>query len=84
MSAIVPQRQPKQSGKEMMRYLLDTNIISEPFKLDPNAQVIAKLQEYGGDLAIASVTWHELKYEPTEYQIRFTQIQNFFYRFLSF
>jgi tRNA(fMet)-specific endonuclease VapC len=45
-----------------MRYLLDTNIISEPFKLDPNAQVVAKLQEYGGDLAIASVTWHELKY----------------------
>jgi predicted nucleic acid-binding protein len=67
-----------------MRYLLDTNIISEPFKLDPNAQVVAKLQEYGGDLAIASVTCHKLKYEPTEHQIRFTQIQKFFYRSISF
>jgi tRNA(fMet)-specific endonuclease VapC len=45
-----------------LRYLLDTNIISEPFKLQPDPNVLAKLQEYAGEMAIASVTWHELKY----------------------
>jgi len=45
-----------------LRYLLDTNIISESFKLNPNPAVAAKLQECGVDSAIASVTWHELLY----------------------
>jgi tRNA(fMet)-specific endonuclease VapC len=45
-----------------LRYLLDTNIISEPFKLQPDPNVLAKLQEHAGEIAIASVTWHELKY----------------------
>lgn len=46
----------------MPRFLLDTNIISEPFKLEPNPAVIAKLQATGEKNAIASVTWHELLY----------------------
>ena len=45
-----------------MRYLLDTNIISEPFKLKPDSAVMAEFQKYSADSAIASVTWHELLY----------------------
>lgn len=44
----------------MSRYLLDTNIISEPLKLQPNPLIISRLQQYQGEIAIASVTWHEL------------------------
>lgn len=43
-----------------MHFLLDTNIISEPFKLVPSPVVIAKLQENSEKIAIASITWHEL------------------------
>jgi tRNA(fMet)-specific endonuclease VapC len=41
-------------------FLLDTNIISEPLRLQPNPTIIAMLQQYQGEVSIASVTWHEL------------------------
>jgi tRNA(fMet)-specific endonuclease VapC len=43
-----------------MRYLLDTNIIAEPTKPQPNQQVLDKLTQLAGEVAISSVTWHEL------------------------
>ncbi|MEM9009542.1 MAG: PIN domain-containing protein [Cyanobacteria bacterium P01_F01_bin.86] len=46
----------------MTRYLLDTNIISEPFKLEPDLSVVTKLQEFSTESMIASVSWHELLY----------------------
>ena len=46
----------------MLRFLIDTNIISEPFKLEPVHSVVAKLQEASEESAIAAVTWHELLY----------------------
>ncbi|RRR71838.1 MAG: PIN domain-containing protein [Candidatus Viridilinea halotolerans] len=45
-----------------LRYLLDTNVISEPLRPEPHPAVMARLQEYGGMSAIASVVWHELLY----------------------
>ena len=45
-----------------MRYLLDTNIVSNPANLAPSAKVTAKLRAYQGQMAIASVTWQELVY----------------------
>jgi tRNA(fMet)-specific endonuclease VapC len=42
------------------RYLLDTNVLSEPVRKEPDAAVVDKLREYGGDLATATVVWHEL------------------------
>jgi tRNA(fMet)-specific endonuclease VapC len=42
------------------RFLLDTNVISEPLRPQPNPTVIQRLQQYQGEFAIASVTWHEL------------------------
>ena len=38
-----------------MRYLLDTNIIAEPTKLQPNLNVINALTHYAEDLAISRI-----------------------------
>ena len=43
-----------------LRYLLDTNIISEPVRPVPNANVMAQLIEAKSTVAIASVVWHEI------------------------
>ena len=44
----------------MSQDLIDTNILSEPIKLKPNPQVIGAMQRNTFDIAIASVTWHEI------------------------
>ena len=46
----------------MVRYLADTNIISEPFKSAPDTQVMSQLQAHADEVAIASITWHKLLY----------------------
>ena len=43
-----------------LRYLLDTNVISEPLRPQPDAQVLTLLQRHDGHIAIASIVWHEL------------------------
>lgn len=43
-----------------VRYLLDTNIISEPLRKDPDPHVMAKLAEHAGRHALPAVVWHEL------------------------
>lgn len=43
-----------------MRYLLDTNIIAEPTKPQPDANVLDRLTQLAQEVAISSVTWHEL------------------------
>lgn len=43
-----------------MRYLLDTNIIAEPTKPQPNPTVATQLAQHYSEVAIASVSWHEL------------------------
>lgn len=40
-------------------YLLDTNIILEPLKLNPNENLLAKLKENGDFCCISSITWLE-------------------------
>jgi tRNA(fMet)-specific endonuclease VapC len=42
------------------KYLLDTNILSEPLRPAPSATVMARLNGATGLVAIASVVWHEL------------------------
>lgn len=42
------------------KYLLDTNIVSEPLRPAPNAKVMARLKRHQDELAIAAVVWHEL------------------------
>ena len=43
-----------------MKYLLDTNIVSEPLRPAPSPKVMARLKRHSGELAIASLVWHEL------------------------
>lgn len=43
-----------------LRYLLDTNIVSEPLRPKPNRAVMGKLRLNHQEIAIATVVWHEL------------------------
>ena len=45
-----------------VKYLLDTNILSEPVAAQPNPGVLAKIKANGPLIAIAAVTWQELLY----------------------
>lgn len=45
-----------------LRYLLDTNVISEPLRPQPQPDVLARLQHHQTVIAIASVVWHELSF----------------------
>lgn len=47
---------------EQLKYLLDTNILSEPTKAQPNVQVLAKLQKHNGCYATSATVWHELHF----------------------
>ncbi|MDD5323464.1 MAG: type II toxin-antitoxin system VapC family toxin [Methylococcales bacterium] len=43
-------------------YLLDTNIVSEPAKLNPNKNVLFRFEKYDGHYCIAATVWHELNF----------------------
>ena len=45
-----------------MKYLLDTNVISESVKTAPNKYVLNMLERYQNKIATASTVWHELQY----------------------
>ena len=44
------------------RYLLDTNVLSEPVKPTPNRGVISRLERDRNAVATAAPVWHELLY----------------------
>jgi len=46
----------------VIRYLLDTNIISEPAKPNPSEAVLSRLRKRSGEVALPSIAWHELMY----------------------
>jgi len=43
-----------------LRYLLDTNVLSEPVKPVPNPGVLARIRQHWEELATAAPVWHEL------------------------
>lgn len=43
-----------------LRFLLDTNVVSEPVRPDPDAAILERLREHRHEIAIAAPTWHEL------------------------
>lgn len=43
-----------------LRYLLDTNIISEPLRIEPNKQVLELIEEYQDQIALASFVVYEV------------------------
>ena len=45
-----------------MRYLLDSNIISEPMRRAPAPGIIRGLREHNDEIVIAAPVWHELRF----------------------
>ena len=45
-----------------MKYLLDTNIISEPLRPKPSPGVMRLLHQHEDDIAIPAPVWHELRF----------------------
>jgi len=45
-----------------LKYLLDTNVISEPLRPTPSPAVLRRLRRHAGEAAIPSVVWHELRF----------------------
>ncbi|MCI0415723.1 type II toxin-antitoxin system VapC family toxin [bacterium] len=43
-----------------MKFLLDTNILSEPLKAIPNPKTLKKLHAHQGEIATATPVWHEM------------------------
>jgi tRNA(fMet)-specific endonuclease VapC len=43
-------------------YLLDTNILSEPAKKNPDANVMQRFEKHDGQFATSAMVWHELCY----------------------
>lgn len=44
----------------MLRYLLDTNVVSEPSRPFPNPGLLRKLEQHGLEIALAAPVWHEM------------------------
>lgn len=45
-----------------LRYLLDTNIVSDPVSKSPSPGVLKQLRRVGDQCAIAAPVWHELTF----------------------
>lgn len=45
-----------------LKYLLDTNIVSEPLRPTPRRVVLRRLRRHEEEIAIPSLVWHELLY----------------------
>jgi predicted nucleic acid-binding protein len=46
----------------LTRFLLDTSIVSAAMWKTPDAGVLERLGEHGGECAISAHVWHELRY----------------------
>jgi tRNA(fMet)-specific endonuclease VapC len=44
------------------RFLLDTNIVSEPLRPRPRASVVENLRRYEQEIVTSSIVWHELRF----------------------
>ena len=43
-------------------WLLDTNVVSEAIRPQPNPAVMGSLKRYQGEMTIAAPVWHELRF----------------------
>lgn len=50
------------SDRVAIEYLLDTNVLSETMRPEPDAEVLRRILAVGSRAATASVVWHELVY----------------------
>jgi len=44
------------------KYLLDTNVVSEPMKTAPDRQVMSMIERHRQEIVTASPVWHELRF----------------------
>jgi tRNA(fMet)-specific endonuclease VapC len=42
------------------RFLLDSNVLSEPLRPDPNRKLLERLRKHQHEIATSSIVWHEL------------------------
>lgn len=45
-----------------VKFLLDTNTVSEPLRPLPNPNVVEQLREHEAEIAIPAPVWHELRF----------------------
>jgi tRNA(fMet)-specific endonuclease VapC len=45
-----------------VRFLLDTNVLSEPVRPTPDARILERLNRHDGEVATCAPVWHELVY----------------------
>jgi tRNA(fMet)-specific endonuclease VapC len=45
-----------------MKYLLDTNVVSEPIRARPSGSVLAGIEAHATELAVSAISWRELHY----------------------
>ena len=45
-----------------MRFLLDTNVVSEPLRPHPSTTIMRRLRDHDGKIAIPALVWHELRF----------------------
>src|ERR1700741_4339326 len=55
-------QKPGPGYEAVIRYLLDTNVVSEPTRPKPRPGVLRKLLDHEDEIAIPSIVWHELRY----------------------
>ena len=48
-----------------VKYLLDTNVVSEPLRPSPAPAILRRLRRHEGETAIAAIVWHELQFGCT-------------------
>lgn len=44
----------------MLKYLLDTNIVSETVRPKPSEKILARFKQHKDEIAIPAIGWHEL------------------------
>ena len=44
------------------KFLLDTNVVSEPLRPRPSAGIMRHLRDHAGEMAIPAPVWHELRF----------------------
>lgn len=66
-------------------YLLDTNILSEPTKPQPNTCVLERLKQVGTLCAMSSITYHELYYgiQLVQSEVRKLQLERFLFNVIK-
>lgn len=45
-----------------MKYLLDTNVLSEPLRPRPDDRILSMLRRHRTEAAVAAPVWHELRF----------------------